>query len=77
MPRVSDSPRPVTVMQGMDTIWVPDFHLDLLGHSYYAKAEGVLNDMSALPRRDSPPATRPRLVGDETGDGLQYWQMRD
>jgi len=74
--RVGFAP-PVTVMPGMDTVWVPDFHLDLLGHSYYAKAAGVLNDMAELLRRDDAPSARPRLVSEQAAAGLPYWRMRE
>jgi esterase/lipase superfamily enzyme len=74
-PRVGFTP-PVTVVPGIDTIWVPDFHLDLLGHSYYAKAAGVLHDMHDLLQRDSAPATRARLDADVNTEGEQYWVMR-
>jgi esterase/lipase superfamily enzyme len=70
-PRVGFTP-PVTFVPGIDTIWVPDFHLDLLGHSYYAKAAGVLNDMHDLLRLDSAPAAsawtpRSRKTGNVIG----------
>jgi esterase/lipase superfamily enzyme len=73
--RVGFAP-PITVVPGIDTVWVPDFRLDLLGHSYYAKAAGVLHDMHDLLRIDSAPAGRARLTADVNGDGQQYWVMR-
>jgi esterase/lipase superfamily enzyme len=65
---------PVTVADGvdhLDTVTVPDFDLDLLGHSYFAQAEGVLYDMIDLARHDTPPGQRPRL----TANG-GHWVMR-
>ncbi len=55
---------PVTVAQDVkrvDTIVVPNFEVDLLGHSYFAKAEALLYDMFELIRRGSPPSQRLRL----------------
>jgi esterase/lipase superfamily enzyme len=47
---------PVTVVQGVDTIEVPRFNLfELLGHGYYAEAEGMLHDIFDLIRRNAPP----------------------
>jgi esterase/lipase superfamily enzyme len=73
-----DGPRagyflPMTVAGGVDrlnTVAVPDFDLDFLGHSYFAQAEGVLYDMLELMRHGTAPP-RPRL--DAKGD---YWVMR-
>ena len=39
---------PYTVAPNVDTIAVPDFDLDLLGHSYFAQAESLLNHMRDL-----------------------------
>jgi esterase/lipase superfamily enzyme len=65
---------PVTVAQGverLDTVAVPDFDLDLLGHSYFAQAEALLHDMFDLIRHGTPPAQRQRLAW-EGG----HWAMR-
>ena len=73
---VHNSPRagyfpPVTTSEGLDTVLVPNFNLDLLGHAYFAKAEALLNDMYELMRHDTPPAKRQRLAKKEG-----YWKMR-
>jgi esterase/lipase superfamily enzyme len=55
---------PVTVADGvgrLDTVEVPDFNLDLFGHSYFAQAEGVVYDILELIRHNTPPAQRLRL----------------
>jgi esterase/lipase superfamily enzyme len=65
---------PVTVAQGvdrLDTVTVPDFDLDLLGHSYFAQAEALLHDMFDLIRHGTPPAQRQHLAW-EGG----HWAMR-
>lgn len=65
---------PATVARGverLDTVYVPDFDLDMLGHGYFAQAEAVLYDMSDLMQGDHSPDKRRRLVGHEG-----YWVMR-
>ena len=63
---------PVTVVPGIDTIEVTDIDLTLLGHGYYAEAEGVLYDMYDLLAHNSPPSRRLRLR--QAGGGQsQYW----
>lgn len=65
---------PVTVAEGverLDTVAVPDFDLDLLGHSYFARAEALLHDMFDLIRHGTPPARRQRLVWN-----AGHWLMR-
>jgi esterase/lipase superfamily enzyme len=63
---------PVTVpgIARFDTIRVPNFDLDLVGHGYYAEADALLNDLHELMNHDTPPEQRQRLrrVAD-------YWQM--
>lgn len=60
---------PYTVLEGLDTIVVPNFNVDLLGHSYFADAEALLHDIFSLMRNDAPPVDRQRLtpVEHETG----------
>lgn len=65
---------PVTVAAGvdrLDTVAVPDFDLDLLGHSYFAQAEALLHDMFDLIRHGTPPAQRQRLLPNGG-----HWVMR-
>ncbi len=58
--KLHDAPRagyfkPYTIAPGIDTIAVPDFDLDLLGHAYFAQAEALLYDIGGLTRsRRSP-----------------------
>lgn len=74
-PRVGLTP-PVTVVTAIDTIEVPSFDVfDLLGHSYYAEAEGLLYDMFDLIARDAPPESRMRLERTEELGGSTYWIM--
>lgn len=67
--------RPYTVAPGIDTIAVPDFDLDLLGHSYFAQAEALLHDMYSLMRHNAAPGQRQRLDA-VTEDGLSFWRLR-
>lgn len=75
-----DAPRagyftPYTVAPRIDTIAVPDFDIDLLGHSYFAQAEALLHDMFDLLRHGEPPNERQRLAPREV-EGLRFWQVR-
>lgn len=66
---------PYTVTKEIDTVTVPNFNLDLLGHSYFAQAEGVLHDMYDLIRAATPPQSRQRI--EPLVDGTEtLWQMR-
>lgn len=77
--RLHDAPRagyfdPFTVVDGIDTVAVPDFDLDLLGHSYFAQAEALLHDIYDLMRNNQPPAHRQRLRPRIKPDG-SIWQL--
>lgn len=67
--------KPYTVAPGVDTVAVPDFDLDLLGHGYFAQAEALLHDMFDLMRLDAPPATRQRM-SEALDDGKRFWKLR-
>ncbi|MCP5352827.1 MAG: alpha/beta hydrolase [Chromatiales bacterium] len=77
--KLHDAPRagyftPYTVVPGVDTIAVPDFDLDLLGHSYFAQAEALLHDMFVLIRHGSAPGERQRLQS-ARHDGVHFWRV--
>jgi esterase/lipase superfamily enzyme len=74
-PRAGFTP-PVTIVPGIDTVHVPDFDLDVLGHGYYAAAAGILSDMFDLIHRNSPPSGRQRLTEEMREDRSSYWEMR-
>ncbi len=73
-PRVGFTP-PVTVAPGIDTVEVPDFDLDALGHSYFSQAAGVLNDMFDLIRHNDAPDDRQRTEPHRTPDGAPFWRI--
>jgi esterase/lipase superfamily enzyme len=78
--KLHDAPRagyytPYTVAPGIDTVAVPDFDLDLLGHSYFAQAEAPLHDIYDLIRHGLPPAQRQRLIAD-VHDNAPFWKLR-
>jgi esterase/lipase superfamily enzyme len=78
--KLHDAPRagyymPYTVAPGIDTVAVPDFDLDLLGHSYFAQAEALLHDIHDLIRHNLPPPRRQRLIPD-VHDNAQFWKLR-
>jgi esterase/lipase superfamily enzyme len=52
---------PYTVAPNIDTIAVPDFNLDLLGHGYFAQAEALLHDIHDLILHNTPPQARQRI----------------
>jgi len=67
--------KPYTVVPGVDTVAVPDFNIDVLGHGYFAQAEALLNDIAGLMQRDQAPGQRRRLEA-ASEDGQQFWRMR-
>jgi esterase/lipase superfamily enzyme len=78
--RLHDAPRagyfrPYSVAPGIDTVAVPDFNLDLLGHGYFAQAEALLHDLFDLVRHGHPPERRQRLEP-AFEDGVAFWQLR-
>lgn len=66
---------PYTVADGIDTIAVPDFNVELLGHSVFAKAEALLYDIGGLMRTDLPPGKRQRIQAC-TEQGQSFWRFR-
>jgi esterase/lipase superfamily enzyme len=78
--KLHDAPRagyyiPYTVAAGIDTVTVPNFDVDLLGHSYYAQAEALLHDIYDLMRNNVAPARRQRIIPAQAG-GLAFWALR-
>lgn len=78
--KLHDAPRagyfkPYTVTAGVDTIAVPDFDIDLLGHGYFAQAAALLHDMFDLMRLDSAPGKRQRIEPAFEG-GASFWKLR-
>lgn len=67
--------RPYTIAPDMDTVAVPDFDIDLLGHSYFAQAEALLHDIYDLMRHNESPDQRQRLESDEY-EGARFWKLR-
>ncbi len=67
--------KPYTVAHGIDTVAVPDFNIDLLGHAYYAQAEALLGDIHGLMLHNEAPDSRPRLEP-ASEDGQRFWRMR-
>jgi esterase/lipase superfamily enzyme len=66
---------PYTVVDGIDTIAVPDFNVELLGHSVFAKAEALLYDIGGLMRTDLPPGKRQRIAAC-TDHEASFWSIR-
>jgi hypothetical protein len=48
---------------------------ELLGHGYFAEAEGLLHDIFDLIRRNANPEDRQRLSPREMAEGAVYWVM--
>ena len=66
---------PYTVAPGVDTVAVPDFDIDLLGHGYFAQAEALLHDIHDLMRHSEPPKSRQRIKP-AVHQGVSFWQFR-
>jgi len=78
--QLHDAPRagyytPYTVAPGIDTVAVPNFDVDLLGHSYYAQAEALLHDLYDLMRHGQAPKSRQRLTP-AFEEGAAFWRLR-
>lgn len=73
-PRVGLAP-PITCVKGIDTVHVANVDRTLLGHSTFAEARPVLNDMHALFNHDDPPGRRFGLIERRSGEH-QYWEIR-
>jgi esterase/lipase superfamily enzyme len=78
--KLHDAPRagyfkPYTVAAGLDTVAVPDFDIDLLGHSYFAQAEALLHDIYDLIRLNQDPARRQRIAA-AFEEGATFWKIR-
>ena len=78
--KLHDAPRagyftPYTVAPGVDTIAVPDFDIDLLGHSYFAQAEALLHDIFDLMGSNKEPKQRLRVEPAEA-EGKAFWRLR-
>lgn len=78
--KLHDAPRagyftPYTVTAGVDTVAVPSFDIDLLGHGYFAQAEALLHDIHDLMRHGEPPGQRQRIMP-AAHEGLSFWKLR-
>ena len=67
--------QPYTVTAGVDTIAVPNFNVDLLGHGYFAAAERLLHDMWTILHHPTPPERRQGIDAMPLADG-DAWQFR-
>jgi len=65
---------PYTLAPNIDTICVPDFDIDLLGHGYFAQAEALLYDIGDLIRTNGAPP-RQRIVAMKE-DGKDFWRLK-
>lgn len=66
---------PYTVVPDMDTVAVPDFDIDLLGHSYFAQAEALLYDIRDLMLNNHAPARRQRIKS-AVYAGTTFWKLK-
>lgn len=65
---------PYTLTPGVDTVTVPDFDIDRLGHSYFAQAERLMHDIRDLMHRGAPPSQRVHLApADDAGSA--FWKL--
>lgn len=66
---------PYTVAPGIDTIAVPDFDLDLLGHAYFAQAESLLYHMRDLVLNGKATVTGNRMAPTMDAD-KRFWKLK-
>jgi hypothetical protein len=57
----------------LDTVYVANVDLTLLGHGYVAQARDVLHDMYAVLHYQAGPAKRMGLMSALTPEGTPYW----
>lgn len=65
---------PYTIAAGIDTVVVPEFNIDFIGHSYYAEAEALLYDIQNLMRFNASPQERLRIARIEH-ESEQLWKF--
>lgn len=78
--KLHDAPRagyfkPYTVVPGVDTVAVPDFDLDLLGHSYFSQAKELLFHIRDLMLNGKATVTRNQLVP-AVDAGTAFWKLK-
>jgi esterase/lipase superfamily enzyme len=78
--QLHDAPRagyyqPYTVAPGVDTVAVPDFDLDLLGHAYFAQAEALLYHIRDLMLNGKATVTTNRLHPAVDGSA-SFWKLK-
>jgi esterase/lipase superfamily enzyme len=66
--------RPYTVVPGIDTIAVPSFNIDLLGHGYFAQAASLLHDIFDVIRHGSAPGLRQGMSKGRDGE-VEFWKL--
>lgn len=59
----------------MNVVAVPDFDVDLLGHSHVAQAEAVLHDSYDLMRHNQAPAQRQSIAA-ALHKGMAFWKLK-
>lgn len=64
---------PYTIAPGIDTVAVPGFNIDLLGHAYFAQAKPMLDDIAALLYSNQAPAAR--KLDQASSENGAYWRM--
>lgn len=64
---------PITIVPSIDTVEVTAMDLTLLGHGYYAEADGVLGDIYDLIHYNAAPETRRRVRVALSETNLKYW----
>lgn len=77
---LADAPRagyfePYTFAPKVDTIAVPDFDIDLLGHSYFAQARPMLQDIQMQMLVDQPPGKARHMLAVTHPNGTS-WTLR-
>ncbi len=65
---------PYTVAPDIDTVAVPDFDLDLLGHSYFAQAKALLNHMRDL-MLNGKATTTTEVLSSVTENDMRFWRL--
>ena len=73
-PRLGQSGRSLTVMNGLETVDASNAHTDLLGHTYFKKGP-VIADIIEILDGKAAPQMRSNLIEGDAGNG-KYWMIR-
>ena len=73
--RIGQAGDDILVFKGLDTIDATGIDTSLLGHSYFAEKEVLVNDLKDVIHKSLPPTKRKSLI-EKLKTNLAYWKFR-